>query len=83
MYSMIRELFALIIKTIMTVSTLQTFGESQFLGDGACNFGSSGIAVEVYLIHAVPIHMCPTQLQTMDGCRAAVKEERVNQWKGR
>lgn len=53
----------------MTVCTLQTFGEAQFLGDGSCNFGSGGIAVEVYLINTVPIHMGPTQLQTVDGCR--------------
>lgn len=59
----------------MTVCTLQTFGEAQLLGDGACNFGSGGITVEVYLIHAVPVHMGPTQLQTVDGCRGAVREE--------
>lgn len=45
-----------------TVCTLQTFGEAQFLRDRACNFGRGGIAVEVYFIHAVPIHMGPTQL---------------------
>lgn len=58
---MIMELFAL------KEPALQTFRKTQFLGDGTCNFGSSGIAVEVYLIHTVPIHMGPAQLQTMDG----------------
>lgn len=51
---------------------LQTFGESQFLGDGSCNFGSGGITVEVDLIHAVPVHVGPTQLQTVDGCKEPV-----------
>lgn len=74
MQSMIMDLFALI-RLIMTVCTLQTFGEAKFLGDSACNFGSGGIAVEVYFIYAVPIHMGPTQLQTVDGCRRAVREE--------
>lgn len=46
----------------MTLCTIQTFGEAQFLSDGACNFGSSGITVEVDLVNAVPIHMGPTQL---------------------
>lgn len=67
----------------MTVSTLQTFGESQFLGDGACDFGSRCIAVQVHFIHAVPIHVGPTQLQTVDGCGVAVRGERVNRRKDR
>lgn len=68
-----------VIRENVTVSALQTFGESQFLGDGACDFGRSCIAVEVHFIHAVPIHVGPTQLQTVDGCGVAVRGERVNQ----
>jgi len=60
---------------IIPTCRLQTFGEAQFLGDGACNFGSGGIAVEIHLVDAVPIHMGPTQLQTVDGCRGAVRDE--------
>lgn len=63
---------------IVKVCILQTFGESEFLCDGACDFGSSGITVEVYLIHTVPIHMGPAQLQAMDGCRVAVIERNIN-----
>lgn len=63
MYSMIGKLFFhLIIWKDDDSRWLQTFGEAQFLSDGARNFGSGGIAVEVDLIHAVPIHMGPTQL---------------------
>lgn len=47
---------------------LHTFGEPQFLGDGASDFGSRGITVEVHLVHAVPINVGATQLQAMDGC---------------
>lgn len=70
--------FKYMIREHVTVSALQTFGESQFLGDGACDFGSRCIAVEVHFIHAVPIHVGPTQLQTVDGCGVAVRGERVN-----
>ena len=47
-----------------------TFGEAQFLGDGACDLGGGAVAVEVDLVHAVPVHVGPAQLQTVDGCRA-------------
>lgn len=58
------------------VSTIHTFGESQFLRDSACDFWSSGVTVEIHLVHTVPVHMCPAQLQTMDGCRVAGREEK-------
>lgn len=52
----------------MTESTPQTFGEAQFLCDGACDFGCGGIAVEVDLIHTVPVDVGPAQLPAVDGC---------------
>lgn len=64
------------------MSTIHTFGESQFLRDSACDFGSSGVTVEIHLVHAVPVHMCPAQLQTMDGCRAAGREEKGESMEG-
>lgn len=64
---------------ILFISTLkmekikrQTFGEAQFLCDSASDFGRGGIAVEIDLIHAVPINMGPTELQTVDGCGGGV-----------
>lgn len=53
--------------TSKTWSTLHTFGEAQLLGDGASDFGSGGVAVEVHLVHAVPINVGAAQLQAMDG----------------
>lgn len=54
---------------------LQTFREAQFLGDSACDFGSGGITVQVNLIHAVPVHVGPTELSTVNGCRRPMKEK--------
>lgn len=64
------------------VWTIHTLGESQFLRDSACDFGSSGVTVEIHLVHAVPVHMCPAQLQTMDGCRVAGREEKGESTEG-
>lgn len=44
-----------------------TFREAKFLCDSACNLGGGGIAVQINLIHAVPVHVTPAQLQTVDG----------------
>lgn len=67
------------IKTKKTLASIHTFGESQLLGDRACDLGSSGVTVEVDLIHAVPVHVCPAKLQAVDGWPEAGKEETVNQ----
>lgn len=48
--------------------TTLTFGEAQLLGNGAGNFGGGGVTVEIDFIHAVPVHVGATQLQTVDGC---------------
>lgn len=43
-----------------------TFREAQFLSDSACDLGGGGVAVEVHLIHTVPVHVAPAQFQTVD-----------------
>lgn len=45
-----------------------TFGEAQLLCDGASDLGGGGVAVQVHLIHAVPVDMGTAQLQAMDCC---------------
>lgn len=75
--------------TSTTWSTLHTFGEAQLLGDGASDFGSGGVAVEVHLVHAVPINVGAAQLQAMDGWGGAGErgerregnDEHVNGWR--
>jgi len=44
-----------------------TFRESEFLSDSSGDLGSGGVTVQVHLIHTVPVHMTPAQLQTVDG----------------
>ncbi len=50
-----------------------TFGEAQFLGDSACDLGGGGVAVQVHLVHTVPVHVAPAQLQTVDRWDAATQ----------
>lgn len=45
---------------------VSTFRETQLLGDGAGDLGGGGITVQVHLIHAVPVHVTPAQLQTVN-----------------
>ena len=57
-----------------SVGRVLTFGKAQLLCNRACDFGGGGVAVEVDLIHAVPVHVGATQLQTVDGCNGPAKQ---------
>ena len=61
-----------------SVGRILTFGEAQLLCNRACDFGGGGITVEVDLIHAVPVHVGATQLQTVDGCNVPAKLGRTH-----